>query len=53
MVDHDRGGQAAEEVPQFGKIGCFEVDYDMPAQLGDASRYLGQLLPGGEVHETL
>ena len=38
VVDDDGRRQRGEEVPAFGEVGGLEVDDDVPAELGDATR---------------
>ncbi len=52
VIDHHRGGQRGEEVPQFGQVHRLEVDHHVPAQLGDAAGDLHQLVRR-EVHRPL
>jgi hypothetical protein len=49
VVDHHRGGQRGEEVPQLGQVDGLEVDHHVPAQRADAVGDLQQFVLGREV----
>ena len=53
VIDHNRGGQRGEEVPQLGQILRLEVDHDVPPERLDAQGDLLQLIPWREVHQAL
>ncbi len=51
VVDHQRGGQRAEEVRELGQVGALEVQHDVPAQRGDLLGDGGEVLLGRGVHQ--
>ncbi len=53
MIDDHGRRQRGEEVPEFRQVDGFEIDDDMPAELGDAPGDFEQLVLRREVDETL